>query len=443
MAVAALRKYFGSVYFIVTLFLLACLVTAAGLEVAGMLVFVFLIMLVLFFTDDLLVTTPAFLLLSAFEIKSYGSYDTYIRFWWLIFPAIITAVFHFVKYKRSFSWGANLYGTIAAAAAVTLGGLGAITAKEYFSTVSLFYVTGLGVAMVVVYIIVSSSLKSDDKEALSERFSTIMTALCAFCFFMVFHHYAVNFGEVLKTGKILDFQWRNNISSLIMMSMPFPFYLSRRKSPYILIGFLGYFAMLVSGSRGGLIFGTIEFMLCLLMTISFDKKRRRLNVAVFAGLIIIFIMLASDLLGFIGKTFKRLLEYEENKIRLGLLERAVEDFKSNPLFGRGLGYFGNRDIHKSAKFSLCWYHSSPFQIIGSFGIFGAVCYAFQFFIRMRTVFKNFDFFTCSVFLSWLGIEMMSLVNPGVFCPFPYLLMVTFSFVVLEKYGAEKMRSLRF
>jgi hypothetical protein len=219
--------------------------------------------------------------------------------------------------------------------------------------------------------------------------------------------------------------------------------LSRRKSPYILIGFLGYFAMLVSGSRGGLIFGTIEFMLCLLMTISFDKKRRRLNVAVFAGLIIIFIMLASDLLGFIGKTFKRLLEYEENKIRLGLLERAVEDFKSNPLFGRGLGYFGNRDIHKSAKFSLCWYHSSPFQIIGSFGIFGAVCYAFQFFIRMRTVFKNFDFFTCSVFLSWLGIEMMSLVNPGVFCPFPYLLMVTFSFVVLEKYGAEKMRSLRF
>ncbi len=441
-AVGTIRKYLSSVYFIDTVFVLACIVTATGQEVAGMLVFAVIIMLVLIFTDDILATTPVFLLLSAFEIKSFGSYNTYIKFWWLVFPVAFSVVFHIVKYKRKIAWGSNIYGILAATAAVTLGGLGKITFKEYFSGVSLYYTAALGIGMIIVYIAAAAYIRSDDKENLSERFSVMMSTLCLFCCFMVMQHYVVHWDKVMATQKILDFQWRNNVSTLVMISLPFPFYLSRKNSLNMIPGFLGFLTMLVSGSRGGLIFGTVEFMLCLLMTIFFDRKHRKLNVSVFAGLLLVFVMLSSDLFSFISKTLKRLFEYSENRIRLGLLERAVKDFESNPLFGRGLGYFGNRDIHKSAKFSLCWYHSSPFQIIGSFGLFGVACYVFQYFIRIRTVVQNIDFFTCTVFLSWLGIEMMSLVNPGVFCPLPYLLMVTFSFVVLEKYGGDKVKPLR-
>ncbi len=437
-AVAAIRRYFSSVYFIYTVFALACIVTSTGMEVAGMLVFVTVIMLVLVFTDDLLATTPVFLLLSAFEIKCAGSYNTYINYWWLVFPVVFSIVFHVVRYRPKVKIGPNFSGVVAAAAAVSLGGLFKITAKEYFSGVSLFYMSALGIGMIIVYISVSSYLKECDRETLSKRFSDIMTALCLFCCFMVFQYYLANMSRVLETGKILDFQWRNNLSSLIMISMPFPFFKSRKNSIWLAAGFLGYFAMLISGSRGGLIFGTVEFLFCQLMILLFDKKHRKQNTIILACLALAFVLISSDLFSFIGKTVKRMFEYDENKIRLGLLERAVEDFRSNPLFGRGLGYFGNRDIHPSAKFSLCWYHSSPFQIIGSFGLFGVACFAYQYIVRLRTVALNIDFFTCTVFMSWLGIEMMSLVNPGVFCPLPYLLVVTFSFVVLEKYGGDKI-----
>ena len=42
-----------------------------------------------------------------------------------------------------------------------------------------------------------------------------------------------------------------------------------------------------------------------------------------------------------------------------------------------------------------------------------------------------------MFLSYIGLEMMSFVNPGIFVPFPYLFLVTIYFVVMERCNSEK------
>ena len=41
-------------------------------------------------------------------------------------------------------------------------------------------------------------------------------------------------------------------------------------------------------------------------------------------------------------------------------------------------------------------------------------------------------FNITVFISYAGLEMMSLVNPGIFCPLPYLFLITMFFVIVEK-----------
>ena len=41
-------------------------------------------------------------------------------------------------------------------------------------------------------------------------------------------------------------------------------------------------------------------------------------------------------------------------------------------------------------------------------------------------------FNMTVFLSYISLELMSLVNPGIFSPIPYLLIVTMFFAIVER-----------
>ena len=102
------------------------------------------------------------------------------------------------------------------------------------------------------------------------------------------------------------------------------------------------------------------------------------------------------------------------------------------MFGSGLANWNNRDIHPSKRGALCWYHSAPFQIIGSFGIVGVVCFTLRFVTRVWVIVSRVNHFTLTMAVSFLGVTMMSLVNPGEFCPLPYELITTMIFILLEK-----------
>ena len=119
------------------------------------------------------------------------------------------------------------------------------------------------------------------------------------------------------------------------------------------------------------------------------------------------------------------------------MERAVEDFKSNPVFGRGIGYMGNRDIHPSKTFSACWYHSSPFQIIGSFGLVGVAAFGWQFVARCKALADRINVYNVAITIAYVGILMMSLVNPGEFAPLPYELLVMMLFALAEQTEPKK------
>ena len=302
----------------------------------------------------------------------------------------------------------------------------------HLSGTSLYYTIGLGFGMVLAYWLINGCCKNDENNSLGESFVLVMTVVTLFGSFMVFEYYLENIKLVLAKDGIIPFQWRNNVSTFLMFGLPFPFYYSRKKWAVSFIGWAGYLALLLGGSRGGLLFGTVEMGLCVLLTLIFDKKHRRHNLIVLGAIAVVLAAFGRRLVPFFRYTLERIVDYKENKTRFGLFERATEDFRANRVFGSGLANWNNRDIHPSKRGALCWYHSAPFQIIGSFGIVGVVCFTLRFVTRVWVIVSRVNHFTLTMAVSFLGITMMSLVNPGEFCPLPYELITTMIFILLEK-----------
>ena len=386
---------------------------------------------ILVICDDLIGTLMPFLLVSCLSIKCYNSFDIYIKL--LPLAPVIAAVliFHFVVYRKKLDMGKTWPGAAAVAIAVTLGGLGKITAREYFSGTALFYTFGLGIGMFLLYMLMNTHYHASDKYVLRLRFSFIMMFTGLFVVFMIGHHYLIYWTNFMAKLSPLNFQWRNNASTLLMLAMPFAFYLSIHKYPFFFVGGLQYLAILFTGSRGGALGGTVECALCLIVLVYCDKKNRKKTLITLATLVTVaFSVFIMPLMRFFEPVLTRLAGGDD--IREGLIHRALEDFKSNVLFGRGLGYNGNTDVHNPAKFAICWYHSSPFQVIGSFGLVGVAAFAFQLYNRMKVVWEKITVFNLTLFVSYAGLFMMSLVNPGEFCPIPYGMVATLLFIICDK-----------
>ena len=410
--------------------------------VYGIAAFVIIDSIILIVCDNIIATTPAFLFISVISIKCYNSFSTFIKFWWLAIPFAIGLAFHFIVYKKEFkpTKGRLFLPYLIVAASVTLGGLGKISFKEFFQGTFLYYTVGLGVGMLLIYMLLSSCIHTSNDYSLRMRISYMMMAVGILCSFMVIHQYLMYFDIVKNEFRIIYMQWRNNVSTFLMLSMPFAFYVSTKdkKHRYFYLGLLEYAAMLLSGSRGGAMFGTIEIALCLIVLVYTDKRNRAHNLAVISLGAIVICTFARTIYQFFLPTIERFLEGDS--IREDNIRRALADFRSNPIFGRG---FGRTEIEQvgyiKKKMAVNWYHSSPFQIIGSFGILGVGAFIYQFYARFRMLFEHTTHFNLTVFISFIGLTMMSTVNPGEFCPIPYGFIIALFFVICEKCNVATKR----
>ncbi|MBQ2847772.1 MAG: O-antigen ligase family protein [Clostridia bacterium] len=435
------RKFLISDWFTAILFIAAATVVFTSTEIIGTVAFVLLFGVIMALTNDWIALLQIVMFTTCFAIRCKNSFGTFLDFWWVVPIMLVFIVCHFVRFRAKFSKGSCFYGILATSVAVTLGGVGIIPAKEYFSYTSLFYIFMLGFAMLIIYSYMSASLMPKDSDNFSDRFSKLMICVILLLAVCLFEEYFSNREKLAGQFEILPFQWRNNAATMLMLAMPFTFYKSVKKFGFFFIGIIDYILILFTGSRGGMLFGIVELILCIIVMFILDKRHRPAIAAIIAVSLVITALTYKIWIDTLSYTLLRLIDPNENSIRLQLIPRGIEDFKSNPLFGRGIGYMGNRDVHKSAEFALCWYHCSPVQIIGSFGLCGIVAYGFLAYLRIKTLLKNFTFFNLILFASYIGLELMSLVNPGIFAPFPYLFLVTLYFVMMERCNTDEDKKL--
>lgn len=426
--------------YMMLLFTVAAVFAIFEWNVLGVLVLACIVGVTLVICDDLLATFMPFMLVCLVASKCYNSYSIFIQYVPLGIVLIVCLILHFVLYRKKLSFKGSLTGSMLfISVAVTLGGIGFISKEEYFSGVSLFNIFALGFGMVLLYGIFYTHLNVRKSYSLIEKVTLIMVISGCFASLVTIAFYMVNINEVLETRTLLYMQWRNNYSTFLMLCIPFAF-LRGNKQPYsIVLGFVFYFCILLTGSRGGLVFGAVEMLMCCALFILYDRRRRLTYITICVCIVFALLIFSSEFISFFGSTIDRLLSAingvligEQQEVRYYQYMRGIGDFLKHPIFGTGIGYMGNRDVYAGADFSIAWYHCSPIQIAASFGIVGIAAYSYQFIRRMILLWKKPTMFNMTVFLSYVSLELMSLVNPGIFSPIPYLLIVTMFFAIVER-----------
>ena len=430
------RSAFDHYIFFMAEFLLAAIVLITGTEVTGAIIFLLLICIKLFICDDILSIINPILMASVFLTNCYDSYDTFIQYVYLVIPAAAALIFHLVVYRKKIVVGKSLYGILAVAFAILVGGLGKVPFEKYLIGSNLYYYLGLSIGMVLIYLFMKSRLATERKYDLNEKFAVIMTLWGLLTVFNIaFYYYGylrdpsdINITQYLSANYLS----RNNLSTYIMFALPFPLLLSKKYPAVASLSVVFYIAMILTGSRGGFIMGSIEFLFCIAYWIA-DGKRRILKASIIAVIAVIAVFALKDVL-------MEIMEWRavgdnlisEDEARFKMFKALTERFKDQWFLGEGLLSDINAPYYTPKSGAMYWYHMMIPQIVGSMGIVGVLAYGYQFVGRVRLIFKKINRTAMCLGISYLGILLMSQVNPGEFCPLPYELLVVVIFILLEE-----------
>ena len=430
----ATRALLSSVPFALFETLAAVIVVWTMQEVAGAVVFVALITLKLVVCDDILPTTLPFLLLSTFLTSCYDSYNTFIAYLPAAPVVAVCAIFHFVVYAKPFRSGDSAYGIIFVSLAVTLGGMGAFGLWDYMH--GAYYIFGLGFGMLAAYFIMKSQFSVRWGYDIRERFALIMTLVGVLCSVMVTTGYVRRWLSLPTGAYALGFS-RNNISTLLMFAMPFPMFLGIKRKWTTALTALFFAILCITTSRGGLIFGTVEFIVCCSVWIACGGKQKKVRALICGG---VALLVAVCLGVMIWKTVADRILIEgglKSEIRYTLMLESFENFLESPWLGTGILDDSISYGEGRKQGAMAWYHMMIPQIIGSMGLLGVIAYGLQLFIRAKLVFTRVSPWSICLGISYLGLLLMSQVNPGEFCPLPFLLLATLLFILQERRLEER------
>ena len=383
-----------------------------------------------------LLTLP-FLLLCLALTQCYDSYAVFVRYLPLV-PAVLALwAIRLIRLRPRFRIGPSFWPLVAVAVATLVGGLGAISAAEYFRPTSLFYVFSLGPGLVLVYLWMKNEFvgEGDEKSFLADLSALAITA-AIWTYAAHFSH----FSDYLAGHKWVPPQWGNNVATMLLFSAPALLMRARENAWYFVPGVLVGAAAVVTESNAGMVLGILQLLLCFfcLWRSRASRAVRVISaVAFFGGLAGGIALLAYFLF---GPELPLGMKYSI-AARVDLWQRGMADFCENPAFGVGFGYLGNRDIYNGKIGTMNWYHLFLAQVMGGLGIAGVLAWGWQLAVRARIALSQWgrDGFTPA--LCYAGLLMMTMINPGEFCPIPYAFVAVVLFVLMEDRGEHRSNAL--
>ncbi len=433
--VAALRRFYTSY-----LYLFVCIVVSAvgvvfNFELAAATVMILLLSGQLLVLRDCarMLYPIAFLIVTLMNIMG----EDINRAAWLCLGAVAvfgSMIYNIVRHKKKFRKNKVFLPMLFVSVSVTVGGAFSISREEYFEIGNIYYVLFLGFGMTALCALLYTLWDGEDVQGLQYEFVRAMCDSGIFLGAVMVMYYLLNLSEFTKTQQIVEVlaynPFRNVAVSYYLLTMPFAFFCARKKLRYMIGGVLIYCACLLSGSRMGLLFGSVQFLICMVYFIATAKKKKWLFAFVFAALVIgVFVMKDEILYFYLGRT-----EFGDGFINLGesrieLMRRSVSDFFSAPVFGRGLGYTGNEDCYQPGLFEMNWYHNFISQIVGSLGIVGIVAYMYQFYYRLDLLLKRTTSFGWLICLMYIGVLLSGVTDTGIFTPFPTVFLLNCAFMI--------------
>ncbi len=359
---------------------------------------------------------------------------------------VAALIFHVIYYRRSMKIGITFYGIVATSLAILLGGLGTISAAEYFNLTTLFHTVGSVLCLIFVYLLCASDYKEKKSYDLVGYFMGALFfvgLLCVFTILQLILEHGLVDGELEFHRYMAVFPYRNAVANLMIMVLPAPFYFVckvKRLLPklfFFLMGGAVYVGLLFTTARTALLFGSVLFLILIGYFFFYEKNR-------FAKILlgVLLVLFAAFFLWFfipLGLFNVRLSSSGElvdvNEARALLLYVSIDDFFLNPFFGIGIGSTRHADLY-SAPGMVSYYHLYFPQIWGSMGLFGLLAYGYQMMLRLRCSLTKPNFSSMALTLCYLGCFFYSMTDPGEFTTIPFGILAVLAYILVEKHAEE-------
>ena len=432
---AAADKMWNGRYYLPVLMLIAVAALLTDTNLECMFIYVLIACFFLIFSDDLMSIVAPVMFTLLVSVKYYRDITVLIDYmWYAIVPLALSLIFNLIYYRRPFAKGRFTWPLIAVSAALILGGCGSISVEDYFKPVSLYYTLGLGPAMLILYLLARSRLANERKYDRTERLAEILYAAGLIVVITIIVFYAANFEKFLERRSVLFYKPRNYATSVLLMCMPMCCLMVKRSNLHLIGMGLMYAAMILSGSRSGLLFGTMLLVICAVYIYVKNKDSRRLYRCI---ALILAVPVCFFAVKYVPELYSsRLVNgnfISGDETRVAYIRLGTANFLSNPVFGIGIGNIKDIEVFKAiVPGCIVFYHNMVIQVISSMGILGIAAYGWHFIARAGLIWKNrrSECFAAYGF-SYLGILLMSLTNPGIFCPFPEAGLLLLIFALLE------------
>ena len=410
-----------------------------GFPLIGVIFAVLTASVALVICDDVVPCIPL-LFMVAFSIGDTSDLSIYIPYLTVLIPLFIAIPFHLAHYRpKKFSFGSLGVPQLIITIVLLLGGCTSITLSRYVG--ALTYSLLLGVGVFFIYFAFYNYINVKDRKVFHELFPKtflwIGVLLSAeILVYYIRYRFGLPVSEWLAKNWI-DLGWGidNNVATILLITAPMTFYLAldRKTSPlYVLAGVLQYLTILLTFSRGGILFAAITAPVVFIITI-IKSKRKTFTIATLAVLalsaIVLFIVKFGDIRTIFSNIFSDGLT---SSSRMELYKESLRGFARHPVFGLGGGYDGTNYENHVEGVTFYWFHSTLFQVIGGYGLLGIFAFGFSYF-RKAIILKEVkhDIFFLFILLSFVGFELYSMIDTGTFVPIPNMMIIMVTYAVLE------------
>ena len=291
-----------------------------------------------------------------------------------------------------------------------------------------------GATQILVYLILFLLfyLGTSERESADELVDYLVyLALVVFLALAIQLAYLFVFGDVISGGEInsdnINLGWttKNPLGAIFVSLIPLLFYGAIKKKNgwiYLVSAVMAWVCSVLTCSRNSLLFGTVIFILCLLVScFKGGERKKRFTYLTIIGACAVLVM-ALVLRNQLASLFESVLKMGfDNNGRFKLWEQAWSLFCDNFLFGSGFFSIVDPEVYVSAEFMPTFAHNTIFELLASMGIFGLLAYGYYRFEIIRMAFVSPSVKKTFLTIAVMTVALQSLLDVFVFCYCPVFL----------------------
>lgn len=264
--------------------------------------------------------------------------------------------------------------------------------SSQYTPKNLFFAFAMSLSLVAVYVLFALYYRFDKTSndhlmycLVISAFLIIAELFWAYCTTVQFEN-----GEIVKGSVVLGWGVWTNIGGMLAFLLPACFYFAaNHRHGWIgfLLGFIDFFCIVLSQSRGALVVGAVVLLLCLvyLCLCGKNRKRNRIFTLVIAiGGIAFCVLFAEKMLGLVNNFLQ--YGFGDNG-RFDLWKTGIAHFLDYPVFGSG---FYDSYVNEAWDMPIYpyLYHNTLVQMLGAAGIVGFLAYAYHRFCAVKLVLRR-------------------------------------------------------